>query len=91
MQALAYTFLWNGSRNAPMLIETTWPTSTTLFLPAWAQAAGPVLPEELSQRGVKDRLVIDLGCGSGILSRVMSEAGGDVLGIDISGSRDASL
>ncbi len=50
----------------------------------FAQAAGPVLLEELSQRGVKDGLVIDLGCGSGILSRVMSEAGYDVLGIDIS-------
>ena len=28
--------------------------------------------------------MIDLGCGSGILSRAVSEAGYDVLGIDIS-------
>ena len=28
--------------------------------------------------------MIDLGCGSGILSRLVSEAGYDVLGLDIS-------
>jgi SAM-dependent methyltransferase len=50
----------------------------------FAQAAGPVLMEALSQGGIKDGLVIDLGCGSGIMSRVISEAGYDVLGIDIS-------
>jgi SAM-dependent methyltransferase len=50
----------------------------------FAQAAGPVLVEALVRRGINNGLVIDLGCGSGILSRVVSDAGFDVLGIDIS-------
>jgi SAM-dependent methyltransferase len=49
-----------------------------------ARAAGPVLVEGLRQRGVDSGLVIDLGCGSGILSRAVADAGYDVLGIDIS-------
>jgi 2-polyprenyl-3-methyl-5-hydroxy-6-metoxy-1,4-benzoquinol methylase len=31
-----------------------------------------------------DGLVVDLGCGSGIVSRAVAEAGYEVLGIDIS-------
>jgi SAM-dependent methyltransferase len=50
----------------------------------FAEAAGPVLLEALGQSGIQNGLVIDLGCGSGILSRLVSEAGYDVLGIDIS-------
>jgi SAM-dependent methyltransferase len=50
----------------------------------FAVAAGPVLVDALGKRGIEDGLVIDLGCGSGILSRVVSDAGYDVLGIDIS-------
>ena len=42
------------------------------------------LLEPLIERAIKDGPVIDLGCGSGILSGVMFEAGYDVLGIDIS-------
>ena len=50
----------------------------------FAEAAAPILIEGLRKRDIKDGLVIDLGCGSGILSRVVSESGYDVLGIDIS-------
>jgi SAM-dependent methyltransferase len=50
----------------------------------FAGAAALVLLESLERSGTKDRLVIDLGCGSGILSRAVSEAGYDVLGVDIS-------
>jgi SAM-dependent methyltransferase len=50
----------------------------------FAEAAAPVLLDALRQRGISRGLVIDLGCGSGILSRAMSGAGYDVLGIDIS-------
>jgi SAM-dependent methyltransferase len=49
-----------------------------------ARGAAPVLLEALRRRGVKRGLVIDLGCGSGILSEQVSAAGYDVLGIDIS-------
>jgi SAM-dependent methyltransferase len=50
----------------------------------FARAAGPVLVDALRRSGINGGLVIDLGCGSGILSGVVSEAGYDVLGIDIS-------
>jgi SAM-dependent methyltransferase len=50
----------------------------------FARAAGPVLVQALRRSRIKDGLVIDLGCGSGILSEVVSEAGYNVLGIDIS-------
>ena len=49
-----------------------------------ARAAGPVLVNALRKRGFDGGLVVDLGCGSGILSQAMAEAGYDVLGIDIS-------
>jgi SAM-dependent methyltransferase len=51
---------------------------------AIARAAGPVLLEALARRQVPRELVVDLGCGSGILSLAISSAGYDVLGIDIS-------
>jgi SAM-dependent methyltransferase len=49
-----------------------------------ARAAGPVLVEALRRRGFSGGLVVDLGCGSGIVSGVVAEAGYDVLGIDLS-------
>ena len=51
---------------------------------SFAQAAAPVLLEALKAGGIKEGLVIDLGCGSGILSRAIYQAGYDVLGVDIS-------
>jgi SAM-dependent methyltransferase len=50
----------------------------------FARAAAPVLAEMLRRNGIASGLVIDLGCGSGILSHAISHAGYDVLGIDIS-------
>jgi SAM-dependent methyltransferase len=50
----------------------------------FARNAAPVLLDALRHRGVQEGLVIDLGCGSGILSEAVSDAGYDVLGIDIS-------
>jgi SAM-dependent methyltransferase len=50
----------------------------------FARHAAPVLLDALRRRGIDRGLVIDLGCGSGILSREVAEAGYDVLGIDIS-------
>jgi len=50
----------------------------------FARAAGPVLVDALRRSRIKNGLVIDLGCGSGILSEAVSEAGYDVVGIDIS-------
>ena len=49
-----------------------------------ARGAGPVLIESLRKLGLDRGLVVDLGCGSGILSQAIVEAGYDVLGIDIS-------
>jgi SAM-dependent methyltransferase len=49
-----------------------------------ARAAGPVLVDGLRRGGFADGLVVDLGCGSGIVSRAVAEAGYDVLGVDIS-------
>jgi SAM-dependent methyltransferase len=50
----------------------------------FAQAGAALLLDELSRRGVGRGLVIDLGCGSGILSEQLSAHGFDVLGIDLS-------
>ncbi len=49
-----------------------------------ARGAGPVLIDALRKRGFDRGLVVDLGCGSGLLSQALVEAGYDVLGIDIS-------
>jgi SAM-dependent methyltransferase len=49
-----------------------------------ARSAGPVLVEDLRRRGVNRGLVIDLGCGSGLLAEAVAAAGYDVLGIDLS-------
>jgi SAM-dependent methyltransferase len=49
-----------------------------------ARAAGPVLVAALRRGGFPAGLVVDLGCGSGVVSRAVAEAGYDVLGIDIS-------
>jgi SAM-dependent methyltransferase len=52
----------------------------------FARSAAPVLLAALRRSGLEGGLVIDLGCGSGILTEKLSEAGYDVLGIDISGA-----
>jgi SAM-dependent methyltransferase len=49
-----------------------------------ARAAGPVLVAGLQRWGCAGGLVVELGFGSGIVSRVVAEAGYDVLGIDLS-------
>jgi SAM-dependent methyltransferase len=52
----------------------------------FALAAAPVLLDALKQRRLKRGLVVDLGCGSGILSRAVFDAGYEALGIDVSGA-----
>lgn len=49
-----------------------------------AQHAAQELLTALRRQGLSGGLVIDLGCGSGILSQVMADAGYAVLGIDLS-------
>ena len=49
-----------------------------------ARAAAPVLLDALRRQGTVRGLVVDLGCGSGILARDVVDAGYEVLGIDIS-------
>ena len=48
-----------------------------------AQAAAHLL-SALDAAGLREGTVVDLGCGSGILARIMSDAGYDVRGVDIS-------
>src|SRR5262245_24727444 len=50
----------------------------------FARHAAAVLVERLQAEGMTGGRVIDLGCGSGILSRAIADAGFDVLGIDLS-------
>src|SRR5688572_7386388 len=50
----------------------------------FARGAGALLLGELSRRGLDGGLVIDPGCGSGILSEQVPARGFDVLGIDLS-------
>ena len=49
-----------------------------------ARAGASVLLDALRGRGVRGGLVIDLGCGSGILAEHLANNGFDVLGIDFS-------
>jgi SAM-dependent methyltransferase len=51
---------------------------------ALARAAAQVLLQELRSKGLDDGLVIDLGCGSGILAEQCAACGFSVLGIDLS-------
>jgi SAM-dependent methyltransferase len=48
-----------------------------------AVAAGDLLAL-LDEAGLRKGTVIDLGCGSGVLARLVSDAGYDVVGVDIS-------
>jgi SAM-dependent methyltransferase len=50
----------------------------------FARGAAALLLAELRRAGLDHGLVIDLGCGSGILAEQVSAAGFDVLGMDIS-------
>jgi SAM-dependent methyltransferase len=50
----------------------------------FARQAGQVLVDALKRRGITEGLVVDLGCGSGILSGVVTGSGYRALGIDIS-------
>jgi len=51
---------------------------------AFARAAGTGLLAPLRAAGIRDGLVIDLGCGSGIWARALLDAGYEVLGVDAS-------
>jgi SAM-dependent methyltransferase len=50
----------------------------------FAAAAAPVLLDALRAAGLERGRVIDLGCGSGILSAAVAAAGYDIVGFDIS-------
>jgi SAM-dependent methyltransferase len=50
----------------------------------FALGAAPGILEILDQSGIRDGLVVDLGCGSGQWARKLVDAGYSVLGIDIS-------
>ena len=47
-----------------------------------ARQAGPAIVGHLRRVGIRRGLVVDLGCGSGILARYLSNRGYDVLGVD---------
>src|SRR5262245_23465407 len=49
-----------------------------------ARRAGELLRTRLLAAGHRDGTVVDLGCGSGILARQLTDAGYTVLGVDIS-------
>lgn len=49
-----------------------------------ARHAGDLLLRTLAEDGVLEGMVVDLGCGTGILAESVSSAGYDVLGIDLS-------
>ncbi|HEX2122403.1 MAG TPA: class I SAM-dependent methyltransferase [Thermoanaerobaculia bacterium] len=50
----------------------------------FAESAAPGLLDILRRHGIRDGLVIDVGCGSGVWARALTDAGYDVLGIDAS-------
>lgn len=50
----------------------------------FARDAAPALLKRLQRRQIGSGLVVDLGCGSGIWARELTDAGYDVVGVDIS-------
>jgi len=50
-----------------------------------ASHAAPVIASLLQDKGITEDRIVELGCGSGISSRKLVDAGYDVLGIDLSG------
>lgn len=50
----------------------------------FAEAAAPGVIDLLLRHGIRDGLVVEAGCGSGILARELTHAGFDVLGFDAS-------
>ncbi|MFY9822933.1 MAG: methyltransferase domain-containing protein [Thermoanaerobaculia bacterium] len=50
----------------------------------FARGAAPGVLQALRRNGVKDGLVVDLGCGSGIWAEILLAEGYGVLGVDIS-------
>ncbi|HBE16807.1 MAG TPA: class I SAM-dependent methyltransferase [Cyanobacteria bacterium UBA11149] len=51
---------------------------------SFAAQSTPGLLQILRQKGIENGLVVDLGCGSGIWAKALTQAGYDVLGVDIS-------
>ncbi len=50
----------------------------------YARQAAPVLLQVLRRAGIRDGLIVDLGCGSGILAEKLVHSGYEVLGVDLS-------
>lgn len=50
----------------------------------WALKSAPGILKNLTQNGIRDGLVVDLGCGSGLWARELTKANYRVLGVDIS-------
>lgn len=50
----------------------------------FARHAAPALIEQLRAAGIDGGLVVDLGCGSGVVARELVRAGYDVVGVDLS-------
>lgn len=50
----------------------------------WAREAAPFVLARLREAGIDEGLVIDLGCGSGILAAELLAAGYEALGVDTS-------
>jgi len=47
----------------------------------FSSESAPALLEILHQKGINKGLVVDLGCGSGIWAKALTQAGYDVLGV----------
>ncbi len=50
----------------------------------FALGTAPGIKGMLERSGIREGLIVDLGCGTGLLARSLIDAGYDVLGIDIS-------
>src|SRR5437764_12214022 len=50
----------------------------------FAERAAPELVNILARHGIRRGLVVDVGCGSGVLANGLIEAGYDVVGVDAS-------
>lgn len=66
---------WNHMEDLPVFMMFSW---DNVNYREWAD----YIIETLAQDGIRDGLVLELGCGTGTVTEMLADAGYDMIGID---------